>query len=149
MRCEVPLYQDIFTQRLLFAVPKAWSCRDIPGCWVDVWRSGTFCTAMRWPEPEKLCKCSVAVWSVVAIGSTLTFLRLCHSSTCPLNVQVDHCTWQVLPGLLPRCKKQTPNTGVKRPQANYPTHDQDHHCFCYDRSTTAGVTNSYALKQVS
>ena len=76
---------------------------SLAGCWVDVWSSGTFhrcsCEAAFWtqemsprlPDVDH----SAVPWSVVVISSALTSGLLCHFSTCPPNVQVWHCTWQV------------------------------------------------------
>jgi len=61
-------------------------------------------------EPMKCCQDCVMssgqsfyglCLQLVAHSLTCSFLGMCHSSTHPLNVQVCHCMWSVLPGLPP------------------------------------------------
>ena len=69
-------------------------CKDIPGCWVDVWRSGTFllysCKVAFWAQKTlprlSDVKRSVILQSVVAISSALTYLRFFWECATPPHI---------------------------------------------------------------
>jgi len=77
---------------------------DVPGHWVDMWRSKavfwTHKTSPRLTDVEYSLICS--------------FLGMCHSSTRPPNVQVCHCTWSVYQAFLCLVLQAT-NGGVREP----------------------------------
>ena len=73
------------------------TCDDVPGCWVDMWRSGRFlmcsCEAAFWTQETSprlpSVKHSVVPWSVFVIYSTVAvILGMWYSSTRPSNIQV-------------------------------------------------------------
>ena len=97
-----------------------WRCRN-----ERRWRrSGKFlvynCEAAFWTQemfPRLLgVKCSVSPWSVFTINRLLVvILGMTHSSTCPPNVQVHHCTWLRFTRPSAELVMQVTNTGMRRP----------------------------------
>jgi len=90
---------------------KLMTCSDISRRWVDMRRSGTF------PEKPQVSmlpiattdhavtkgltsgsqvQCSLGDISWVQKAASQLY-RMCHSSTCPPNIQVRNCTWSDLP----------------------------------------------------
>ena len=61
-------------------------------------------------------ECSVVLWSVFAIGSTLTYLLFSWECATLPHIQVHHCTWpQSYTRPSPALVLQVKNTGVRRP----------------------------------
>ena len=98
------------------------ACNDVPGCWVDMWRSGAFllysykvgfwtkqrcqdCLMSNAQSYHDPCLQSVAHSLICVFSGNV------NSSTHLHNIQVCHCTWSVLPGI----STASDNTGVRRP----------------------------------
>ena len=93
-------------------------CSDIPGHWTDVW-GVAHCFVRRLSEPIlPHVHCSVAAWSMVAIGCAQLFQE-CACATPPHILAmfrlVHHRTWSVLPGLsLSYVVPQATNADMRR-----------------------------------
>ena len=86
------------------ALVKLMTCSDVSRRWVDMRGSGTFLekpqvlpiTTTDHAATKGLTSGSLGDISWVQKAASLLY-RMCHSSTCPPNIQVRNCMWSVLP----------------------------------------------------